>query len=71
MLLLSVRTSTRIFPSDSLIVTTDDKMKATTSLRAVTAPQTRHLSTFRTGLYLGLAVPALIDGLYRGQHLFE
>jgi hypothetical protein len=49
----------------------DDKKKAMTHLRTVPAPRTHHLVTFRVGLYLGLAVPALIDGLYTGQHLFE
>jgi hypothetical protein len=46
----------------------DDKKKAMTRLRTVTTPQTHHLITFRVGLYLGIAVPALIDGLYKGQH---
>lgn len=47
----------------------DDKKKATARLRSTTAPQTHHISTFRTGLYLGLAVPVLIDGLRRVNQL--
>lgn len=45
----------------------EDIKKATTRLRSVGTPQTYHTSIFRVGLYLGLAVPALIDGLYNGQ----
>ncbi|KIK56661.1 hypothetical protein GYMLUDRAFT_174084, partial [Collybiopsis luxurians FD-317 M1] len=40
-----------------------DKKRAKTRLRAGAVNKTHHYSTFRSGLLLGLAVPALISGL--------
>ncbi|CCL99566.1 uncharacterized protein FIBRA_01584 [Fibroporia radiculosa] len=42
-----------------------DKKKAQARLRGGTQQKTHHFSTFRTGMLLGLAVPALVDGVYR------
>ena len=42
-----------------------DMKKARERLRASISQKNHHLSTFRTGLYLGLAIPALADGVYR------
>lgn len=33
-------------------------------LRGFAQHKTHHFSTFRTGLMLGLALPAFVDGLY-------
>lgn len=40
-----------------------------TSLRAVHSQKTHHFTTFRTGIALGLAVPAFVDGLVRSTFL--
>ncbi|KAH9852252.1 hypothetical protein C2E23DRAFT_731075 [Lenzites betulinus] len=44
-----------------------DKKKALARLRGGAKHTSHHFSTFRTGMFLGLAVPALADGLYRSQ----
>ena len=41
-----------------------DKKKAMNKLRVSPIHTGRHGSMFRTGLFLGLAVPALASGLY-------
>lgn len=47
-----------------------DKKRALDSLRAGWKQKTRYFVTFRTGVYLGLAVPALAKGLYDSASLF-
>ncbi|CDO74587.1 hypothetical protein BN946_scf184583.g14 [Trametes cinnabarina] len=42
-----------------------DKKKALARLRGGTKHTSHHFSTFRTGMFIGLAIPALADGLYR------
>ncbi|KAI9438622.1 SPX domain-containing protein [Lactarius indigo] len=42
-----------------------DRKRALTSLRTAYSQKTHHFSTFRTGIALGLAFPALIDGIVR------
>jgi hypothetical protein len=45
-----------------------DRKAATQRLRAgLNQPQTHHFSMLRVGLYLGLSVPALVDGLFNGK----
>ncbi|EKM58004.1 uncharacterized protein PHACADRAFT_58738, partial [Phanerochaete carnosa HHB-10118-sp] len=44
--------------------TKGDNKVAKTRLRGFMQHKTHHFSTFRTGLMLGLALPALVDGLY-------
>ena len=52
-----------------LLLVDRDIKKATTRLRTVATSQTDHASIFRVGLYLGLAIAAVVDGLYNGQRL--
>ncbi|KAH9962879.1 SPX domain-containing protein [Russula dissimulans] len=40
-----------------------DRKRALVRLRRISSHKTHHFSTFRTGLTLGLALPAIIDGL--------
>ncbi|TCD67423.1 hypothetical protein EIP91_012395 [Steccherinum ochraceum] len=47
--------------------TRGDKKKALTRLRGGTQHQSHHFSTFRSGLMLGLAVPALVDGVVESK----
>ncbi len=42
-----------------------DKKKARARLRGGAKVTTHHFSTFRTGMTLGLAVPALVSGIYQ------
>jgi hypothetical protein len=42
-----------------------DRKRALIHLRAVPSHKTHHFSSFRTGLALGLAFPAFIDGIVR------
>lgn len=42
-----------------------DRKRALVRLRTVSSYKTHHFSTFRTGLALGLALPAVIDGIVR------
>lgn len=51
------------------ILARGDKKKALTRLRGGGQHQTHHFSTFRTGMMLGLAVPALVDGLVESEYL--
>ncbi|GJE94840.1 SPX and EXS domain-containing protein [Phanerochaete sordida] len=44
--------------------TKGDNKIAKMRLRGFTQHKTHHFSTFRTGLLLGLALPALVDGIY-------
>ncbi|KAF8155818.1 hypothetical protein B0H34DRAFT_659437, partial [Crassisporium funariophilum] len=44
-----------------------DKKKALRRLRAGTSSKSHHFSTFRSGLLIGLAIPAVIDGLVKGM----
>ncbi|KAG8991558.1 hypothetical protein FRB94_012433 [Tulasnella sp. JGI-2019a] len=41
-----------------------DKKKARDRLRMLGRTKTHHFSTFRTGIYLGLTIPALVVGVY-------
>ena len=45
-----------------------DKKRAQARLRSGAIHKSHHFSTFRSGLLLGLGVPALADGLYRSAH---
>ena len=45
-----------------------DKEKALKRLRPMTAIKSYHFSIFRSGLLIGVAIPALIDGLLKGQY---
>lgn len=47
-----------------------DKIKALKQLRPSPSFKSHHFSTFRSGLLLGFAIPALIDGLMKGQYLW-
>lgn len=42
-----------------------DRKRALVRLRTVSSYKTHHFSTFRTGLALGLTLPAVIDGIVR------
>ncbi|KAI0716750.1 hypothetical protein C8Q76DRAFT_616543, partial [Earliella scabrosa] len=42
-----------------------DKKKAMARLRGGANHTSHHFSTFRTGMALGLAIPALVAGLYQ------
>ncbi|KAI0266051.1 EXS family-domain-containing protein [Gloeopeniophorella convolvens] len=42
-----------------------DKKRALVRLRAMSSHKTHHFSSFRTGVGLGLALPAFVDGLVR------
>ena len=42
-----------------------DRKRALVRLRTVSSFKTHHFSTFRTGAALGLAFPAIVDGLVR------
>lgn len=44
-----------------------DRKRALDHLRAGSSSKTHHFSTFRTGLALGLALPALVDGIVRSK----
>lgn len=44
-----------------------DNKLAKYRLRGLAQHKTHHFSTFRTGLLLGLALPALVDGLYLSE----
>ncbi|TBU41711.1 SPX domain-containing protein [Dichomitus squalens] len=44
-----------------------DKKRAMARLRGGSQHTSHHFSTFRTGVALGLAVPALADGLYKSE----
>ncbi len=46
-----------------------DQKRARIRLRAVGKHKSHHFSTFRSGLYLGMGLPALISGIY--QSLFS
>lgn len=47
-----------------------DKKKALYRLRAEGSRKTHHFSSFRTGTMLGLAVPALVSGVYQSAYFF-
>ena len=47
-----------------------DKKRALGHLRAGWNQETQYSAMFRSGVYLGLAVPALVSGLYESKHLF-
>ena len=53
-----------IFVSEPLLIAHGDKKKAVQRLRGGSDHRTHHFSTFRSGLLLGLAVPALVSGIY-------
>lgn len=52
------------------ILARGDKKKALERLRTSTSPKTHHFSTFRSGLLIGFAISALIDGLGKGQYFW-
>jgi xenotropic and polytropic retrovirus receptor 1 len=45
-----------------------DNKAAKYRLRGLAQHKTHHFSTFRTGLLLGLALPAFVDGLYLSEY---
>ncbi|KAI0077379.1 hypothetical protein K474DRAFT_1596224, partial [Panus rudis PR-1116 ss-1] len=45
-----------------------DKKRAIQRLRGGTQHKSHHFSTFRSGLYIGLALPALVHGLYLSEY---
>ena len=47
------------------LIAKGDRKRAMVRLRTVSSYKTHHFSTFRTGLALGLALPAAIDGIIR------
>ncbi len=51
--------------SDNSRIAKGDRKRALVRLRAVSSRKTHHFSTFRTGIALGLALPAAIDGIVR------
>ena len=44
-----------------------DRKKARSRLRASFKQRSHHYSTFRTGIFIGLSIPALIAGIYEGD----
>lgn len=46
-----------------------DKKKARDRLRMLNRTKTHHFSAFQSGVYLGLALPALVVGIYQGRYL--
>ncbi|KZT23701.1 hypothetical protein NEOLEDRAFT_1069012, partial [Neolentinus lepideus HHB14362 ss-1] len=44
-----------------------DRKKALERLRAGSRVKSHHFSTFRSGLAIGLAIPALVSGLYLSE----
>ncbi|KAF9803975.1 hypothetical protein IEO21_09502 [Rhodonia placenta] len=44
-----------------------DKKKAQARLRSDSQHKSHHFSTFRSGMLLGLAVPALADGIVKSE----
>src|SRR4051812_22571613 len=57
-------------PSLMLPLARGDKKRATRSLRSGGTKKSHHFSTFRSGMYLGLAIPALVEGLVKGMYVF-
>lgn len=61
----------KLNPSMSVIVVeiclaeSGDRKKARTRLRATAKQRTHHFNAFRTGSYVGLALPPLISGVYQ------
>lgn len=47
-----------------------DQKKARMRLRASMRDRSRHFSTFRSGLFIGLSLPALISGIYESKLTF-
>ncbi len=46
------------------LVANGDEKKARSRLRPPTTSNSHHISVFRTGVYLGVCLPALVDGLF-------
>lgn len=44
-----------------------DLKKARDQMRTVAAPSKHHFSVFRSGVLIGLSIPALVIGTYYGQ----
>lgn len=67
-LLLFIRTWLSLLP-----LVRGDKKKAMVVLRAGTQAKTHHFSTWRSGLFMGLALPAFAAGLYlsKFRHLWN
>ena len=45
-----------------------DLKKARVRLRATMQRKSHHFSAFRSGLYLGIALPAFVDGIYKCEY---
>jgi len=52
-----------MFPFSNLIAERGDKKKAITRLRIGVRQKSHHFSTFRTGMWIGLSIPAIVTGL--------
>ncbi|KAI0760361.1 hypothetical protein C8Q74DRAFT_1208005 [Fomes fomentarius] len=48
-----------------------DKKKALARLRGGAKHTSHHFSTFRTGMALGLAIPALVSGIYQSESQYS
>lgn len=62
-----VRLVTNLDPVTHLTASGNQKM-ARTKLRSSTKEPTHHFNAFRTGAYLGIAIPALISGIQQSDH---
>lgn len=48
-----------------------NRKRARKRLRGGYTSKNHHFSTFRSGLFIGAAIPAIIDGFVRGQCIFD
>lgn len=46
-----------------------DSKKARIHLRNIAAPSNHHFSVFRSGVLIGLSIPALVIGAYHGKSI--
>lgn len=49
------------------LIARGDRKRAMTMLRGGYASKTHHFSTFRSGMMIGLALPAFVDGIYKSS----
>lgn len=57
--------------SVNVLTARGDKKKALARLRGGAKHTSHHFSTFRTGMALGLAIPALVSGIYQSQSQYS
>ncbi|KAF9458972.1 hypothetical protein BDZ94DRAFT_1172556, partial [Collybia nuda] len=55
----------------AMVFVRGDKKKAMTRLRAGSYVKSHHYSVFRSGAFMGLALPALVSGLYQCEDGFR